>query len=467
MQNTAARIASASASLIVFSLIIVLGLTAPCPAQAASFTPGNLVLLQMGTGSNILFRLTAACFLTEYTTNGTMVQSIPVPTAASGGNFPLTLPFETFSGYSRDGILKRSLDRRYLTFGGYGVNPGFLDPAASNAMIVSRVVGRVSSDGNMNTTTALTNFPSATPFPSPNPYYLPHPIVSVASTDGTHIWLGGADSTPTSAQSGVAYTTLGSRTCTALASNRFTRVVNIHNNQLYVSAQATPTLGVAMVGTGLPTAAIGGAPSLLPGFPSSGTHSSYDFWFKDDTTLYVADYGSAANGGGIQKWGYSAGQWLLQYILLNNGSSNIPAYALTGTVDGNGNAVLYVTTGANYDNKLITVTDTGADAMPTVIADAPTNTAFRGVDFAPVAAIGGPKITAVSITGDNLRLDWETTGGTTNFVQARGSLSSDSFSDISNPIYIPGTGPATTNFTEPNGANNPTRYYQIRSVKEE
>jgi hypothetical protein len=36
-------------------------------------------------------------------------------------------------------------------------------------------------------------------------------------------------------------------------------------------------------------------------------------WFKDANTLYIADDGSAASGGGIQKWTQSGGTWSLAY----------------------------------------------------------------------------------------------------------------------------------------------------------
>ena len=463
MRNMLAQIASSGSNLGLIVLAAAFGSSTSMPVHAGGFTAGNIVVLQIGTGSNVLMLRSVACFLQEYTTNGNLVQTIPLPVSSTDANYPLTLYIGSTT--PREGILKRSVDGRYLTFGGYGVNPGFQDPAASNPVVSPRVVGRVDWSRNINTTTALTNSPVPTPPPNGSSYHM----VSAISTDGSRIWIAGSVRgccTELLSQD-VRYATLGSQTFTAVATNVNTRAVNIFNNQLYVSTAASPRFGVATVGTGLPTSSIGGAPSLLPGFPTSGIHSSYDFWFSDDTTLYVADSGNAGTGGGIQKWRFSEGQWLLQYILLNNGTTNMPVYAMTGTMDGNSNAVLYATSGANFDNKLITLTDKGADSVATVIADAPTNTAFRGVAFAPVAGIAGPKLTGVIITGNDLRLNWDTTGGTTNFVQASGSLSSGSFSDISGPIYIPGGSPATTNYTETNGANNPARYYQIRSVSEE
>src|SRR5258706_16141647 len=121
------------------------------------------------------------------------------------------------------------------------------------------------------------------------------------------------------------------------------RVVNIFNGQLYVSSSTGTLLGISTAGSGLPTTASSSAITLLPGMPTTGTHSSYDFWFRDANTLFVADDGSAASGGGIQKWSLSAGTWSLSYTLLNNGTTTTAVRGLAGTVNGNGEAVLFGT----------------------------------------------------------------------------------------------------------------------------
>src|SRR5207302_328024 len=84
------------------------------------------------------------------------------------------------------------------------------------------------------------------------------------------------------------------------------------------TASATTPRVVALIdsnGTGLPTT--GGQTSTeLPGFPTSTTgHSPYEFIFKDASTVYVADDGTTANGGGLQKWTLSGGTWTLAYTL--------------------------------------------------------------------------------------------------------------------------------------------------------
>ncbi len=119
----------------------------------------------------------------------------------------------------------------------------------------------------------------------------------------------------------------------------------------------------------------------------SGSASPYDFWFKDDNTVYVADDRTIALGGGIQKWEFNSdtSTWDLSYTL-DTGSG---ARGLTGTVVGS-DTVLYATTFGNSANNLITLTDTGAASAFTILATAPTNTIYRGVAFVPGAAGGLP-----------------------------------------------------------------------------
>jgi MYXO-CTERM domain-containing protein len=329
--------------------------------RGAAFTLGNLVVVQSGNGSAALTGDATAAFLNEFSVSGgSPIQTIALPTAVSGLNQPLTLSGTATS----EGFLTLSANGQFLTMSGYGVAPGFTTPQTSTPTLASRVVGLIGLNGSINTTTALGDA------------YNGSNIRSSTSTDGISLWTAGNGGSGQGATAGVRSSTLGGNTSVqqnSTTSNN--RVVNIFNGQLYVSASSGTILGVATVGAGLPTGSA--ALTLLPGMPTTGTHSSYDFWFKDANTLFVADDGSAANGGGIQKWTFSAGNWSLSYTLLNNGTTTTAVRGLAGTVNGNGDAVLFGTTGS----ALITVTDTGASAVPTTLATAPANTAFRGVEF--------------------------------------------------------------------------------------
>jgi hypothetical protein len=330
-------------------------------ASAAAFTLGDLVVVRVGDGSAALNGNATAAFLDEYTTSGTFVQSIPLPTVASGGNQPLTLSGSATS----EGFIALSQNGMYLTLGGYAATVGMLSPQTSNATSVARVIGRIDLSGNINTTTSLGDA------------YNGSNIRSITSSDGINFWTGGNGGSGQGSSAGTRYTTLGSTTSTGLHSTTTNvRVVNLFNGQLYADSASGTFLGVGTVGSGTPTTS-GQTYSELPGFPTTGTHSSYDFWFKDANTLYVADDGSAANGGGIQKWTLSAGTWSLAYTLGNNGTATTAVRGLAGTVDGSGNAVLYGTTGS----ALVSVTDTGAGSALSTLASAGVNTAFRGVEL--------------------------------------------------------------------------------------
>jgi len=346
-------------------------------ARAAAFTMGDLVVVRVGDGSAALTGNATAAFLDEYTPGGVLVQSIPLPTLASGGNQPLTLSGSATS----EGFLALSQNGMYLTLGGYAATVGTATPQTSTALAVNRVIGRIDLLGNINTTTTLTDA------------YNGSNIRSVTSSDGVNFWTGGNGGSGQGSSAGARYTTLGSTTSQALHSTTTNvRVVNLFNGQLYADSSSSPFLGVGTVGSGMPTTS-GQTYSELPGFPTSGTHSSYDFWFKDANTLYVADDGSAANGGGIQKWTLNAGTWSLAYTLGNNGTTTTAVRGLAGTVDGSGNAVLFGTTGS----ALVSVTDTGAGSTVTSLATAPSNTAFRGVEILVV-----PEPTTAALSGIGL-----------------------------------------------------------------
>ena len=131
-----------------------LGLAAPGAAQAALFTPGNLVVVRVGDGTTatptLLSTAITTCLL-EYTPGGTLVQTITLPTAASGTNAALT---NTGSSNS-DALLSRSADGRYLLITGYDVASGTATLTNTAATAVNHVIGRVAADGTVDTSTRL------------------------------------------------------------------------------------------------------------------------------------------------------------------------------------------------------------------------------------------------------------------------------------------------------------------------
>ena len=216
---------------------------------------------------------------------------------------------------------------------------------------------------------------------------------------------------------------------------------------------------VGTVGAGLPTTDQNAGPTSLTGFGNSGgtgkvtitaattnginavgseiNLSPEDFFFADANTLYVADGGapkndsaqsdkggSALGDGGLQKWSLVGGVWTLDYTLadgldlvantntcLENGVATpcgtSGLLGLTGEVV-NGVVQLFATNytlGDTDQTYLYGVSDVlSALAKPTgeaftQLAVAPADTTFKGVAFAPTAAVPEPTTWALLLGG--------------------------------------------------------------------
>ncbi|MDQ2807796.1 MAG: C25 family cysteine peptidase, partial [Chloroflexota bacterium] len=327
----------------------------------AAFIPGDLVIYRVGTGAAALNTSATAVFLDEYTPAGVLVQSIPLPTTTSGSNRRLTS-----SGLATaEGLLTRSTDSRYLLLTGYDAAVGTVGVASTTSSTTNRVVGRIDSAGGVDTTTALRDMSDG------------NSVRSVASTNGTALWVTGAVDS-------IHYATVGATTSTQLTTApNSVRQVHIFNGQLYISTQSTP-FRVATVGTGLPMTA-GQTTTNLPGFPTGNTSNPNSFFLADLSaavpgmdTLYVADENSV-----IQKYSLVSGSWTAQGSVAATASVR----GLTGVVTGTS-----VTLYATGDTKFSAVTDSsGYNATMTgtavALATAAGNTAFRGVAFAPLGAV--------------------------------------------------------------------------------
>jgi hypothetical protein len=361
---------------VIAALVLLLG----TPAQAASFSPGNVVVYRVGDGTSNLVNTGNPVFLDEYTPSGMLVQSIALPTTASGSTNQLIASGTAVS----EGLLTRSVDRQYLLLTGYARNLGGSTALpATAATVVPRTVGRVKFDGSIDTTTALTDFASTN-----NPR-------GAASTDGLDIWVAGA-------AGGVRYTRysqFGSTTSTLLNSTLTNlRQVAIASGQLYVSTQSGTAIRVGAVGTGTPTTG-GQTITNLPGIPTSIAPNG--FFFADvpaGSLLYVAD--DTTGGGQIQKYSLVSGTWTA-----NGSIAAATVRGITGTVSGS-TVTLYATTSgaAGTSGTLSAFTDTSGyngavSGSADSIATAASNEAFRGVALAPVnpnAATPTPTTTATA-----------------------------------------------------------------------
>jgi predicted extracellular nuclease len=363
---------------------------------ALGFSPGNVVVLRVGTGSAALSGAATAAFLDEYSPSGVLVSTVALPVADAGAQRQLTLSGSAAS----EGALALSADGRYLTMAGYDADLGTAAVAGTSTATVPRVVGRVDGSGAVDTTTAVTDA-----FSGAN-------VRGAVSDDGGRFWVAGASG-------GVRLASLGSPGATTQinsAAPTNLRVVGIAGGQLTVSTGSAPT-GVYAVGSGLPASG-GQTPSLVTAAPSP-----YGFTALDRSpavsgvdTLYVADDSGSPNGG-ILKFSFDGATWTARGSLRPAASG---ARGITGSVTGS-SATLFATTSATA-GQLVKVEDTAAFDAPiaassVTLATASANTALRGVAFAPSG--GGPSAPAITAqpqsttvpAGGSVTLSVTATGG--------------------------------------------------------
>jgi hypothetical protein len=354
-------------------------------ATNVAFTAGNIVVVRAGDGVGALSGSGNPVFLDEYTTNGTFVQSVPLPTTSYSGNYPFT-----FSGTARtEGGLSLTGDGRYLLAVGYGgTTPGATVPG---------VVARVDSSGNVDTSTSPTNWISGNPRDAISP-------------DGTNIWLGCNGL-------GVGFTTFGSLSQTALVTNEGSwniERIGIFGGQVYGMTGKT-TNGLYTIGTGLPTTGNQIA-TILPGLPGFGAVApkagdGFKFLFftlqagstNFDTLYYADDGGNGEFGGygGILKYSLIGGTWTITGDGGGDGTGAIGAlgddHLLTPRVTGligklqiagnTTNVILYATSFSN--NVIYAVTDnTGFNGDPsglilTTLVGPASNKSIRDIAFVP------------------------------------------------------------------------------------
>lgn len=338
-----------------------LPVTAHATGGVSAFTPGDLVVYRVGDGTAALGSSAAPVFMDEYGPSGTLVESVPLPTAAAGA----ANEFTDSGAAASDGELTLSPDGRYLLAAGYDSPVGTASVSGTDAVTVARAA----VDGTVDTSTVLPSFAGG------------DNVRGALTSNGTDIWVSGG-------AGGIAHTTLGATTDTTLnSSDPNFRQLAISDGQLYASSNKN-SLTVAKVGTGEPTTA-GQTITNLPGNPDSGGDPYAFAMFtlgggSAPDTLYAAD----ATAGKILKYSLSGGTWRAE------GSVAVPSVTgLTGTMSG-GEVVLYATGSGSSGTAgtLSTVTDTaGAGASlkgsVTTLATAGSRKAFRGVAFAPGTSV--------------------------------------------------------------------------------
>ena len=356
---------------------LFVGFVMAAAAAASDMTPGDLLIYRVGDGLSGLASTGDPVFLDEYTPSGTLVQSFNVPTAPSGANYALFASGKATS----EGMLTLSADGQFVTFTGYAsLSSGAASLASSSAADINRVVGIVDAHGNIDTSTALSDFSDGN-----NPR-------SAVTTNGTDIWVSGAGG-------GVRYTTRGATTSLQLNSSISNSTqVNIFGGQLYFASNKNPARGLNSMGTGLPTT----SGQTFSNLVLATTADTFDSFYLADLnnspgpdTMYVCD-----ESAGILKYSLFDGTWWPEGGV---GLATDVYRGLTGEVQ-NGNVTLFAVRngggGASGGGSLVSVTDTSGfgnimNGNVADLADAAPDTAFRGVSLVPVATTPEPSTLAL------------------------------------------------------------------------
>lgn len=347
-------------------------------ALAGPFGLGNLVVSRLNVQTTV--GNSAPVFLDEYTTGGSLQQSVAVPTAASGANFALTIGGSTTSA----GQLARSADGRFLLLTGTDAPVNTTTPN-SNGSFQGRTIARVDLSGSVDTSTRFTAAGTT--------------ARSVASQNGSSFyWTADTGSGSTGGLRTAAFGGSSSSLVTDAAFTTNVRVTNIAGGQLYASASSGvggPWRGVMKIGSGLPTSGAAATVVAGGGGNNAGTpflDSAYDFWFADSSTLYVTDDDNTApNTGGLSKWTFNGSAWTQVWSVL--APSTIGFRSIAGEVNASGGVSIYLVTAVTSttgQNSILSVNDllsgVVAPASFSTVATAGANQVFRGVEFAPVPA---------------------------------------------------------------------------------
>jgi hypothetical protein len=337
------------------------------PAPIGDFTLGDLVVSAV-TGSTL--DSASPITLNEFSlgaggSSASLVGALTLPQSPSGANWAISGEY----GSASEGILQDSVNGRYLTIMGYGVNANAFNTAplstyGTSALgqttsltggaftTVPRVVALVGGNGSVDTSTALTGV-----FNTNN-------ARSAVTVDGSSFYVSGQGASKTDPTQGVFLAKRGATTATGIDNSTDTRAVEIYNGTLYVSRDQNPpgsgsqnfTNVSSLTGPsgGMPTSSTGLVTTHIvpPASPlsSGGNNGSINltaalangvnnarigsfvylspeqFFFASPDVLYVADSGQPKNGnankaalgeGGLQKWVLTDGVWTLDYDLYN------------------------------------------------------------------------------------------------------------------------------------------------------
>ncbi|MGO8697314.1 MAG: CotH kinase family protein [Limisphaerales bacterium] len=389
--------------------------------SAAPFTAGNLVVLRVGDGTESLGGSGNSVFIDQFTTNGAPAGSIAIP-----DNAPNALLVS--GAASSEGAMTRSGDGRLLVIAGYNIaltNAALLGSSLASASAASapRALGVLDAHGNFAIAAVTTNQYGGDNMRS-------------GTTDGSgNYWGAGATS-------GTFY--FGSGPPNTIQTNIVNSIViqDLGGNLYFSTQKDRPGLWQIPA-----TPTVSATNTVM--FLSAGSKANpYAFALNSNaSTAYLAD-DTLKGAGGIQRWDFSGGAWAMTYAFTS--LTNVGARGVA--VDfSRANPVIYATTAESIANRLVVITDTGADSSATTLATAGVNQIFRGVALAPNAAVDPHIFNSVANT-NGFDITWTSLLGQNYTVQWASDLSSANWTTLTNltstlptTTVIDATAPADTN----------------------
>jgi WD40 repeat protein len=295
-----------------------------------------LAVFQVGDGSAPLGSAGTAIFLDQYTTSGSFVNGLAIPSTGSSA-------LVNSGSAASEGQLSLSADGQYLVFAGYNAAAGATKIASSLSSAVPRGIATVDAYGNYTLAATTDSF------------YSGNNMRGGTSDGNGNFWGAGA-------ASGTVY--MGTGTPAQISSVNSLVVQDIGGNLFYSTAKGTTGIyeisGTPTSGTATPTLVLANtAPS--------------DFAFNPGMTIaYVAN-----TSGGIQRYDLGGGGWTLSYTLDSGTGINGLAVNFSSP-----DPLIYATTASG--KKLIEITDTGSGSLANTLATVDGSTkAFLGLEFTP------------------------------------------------------------------------------------
>ncbi len=461
-------------------LFLVAFIATTFAAFSQGFTAGNIVVYRYGDGTAALGATNVPVFLDEYTPVGVLVKTYSIPTVTSSPNFRLTGLPKQGGVYQQEGMSTLSQDGKYITIvGSNAAVGGLVGSSATTGTPDAIVVGVIAADGSYNSTTTLSNG---------NTFGVPRSAV----INGTDIYVNGNGGS--GAGGSVQYLSLGATTSTRITpttGQNSPRTIGIFNNSLYMPLGGAQT-SLAFANP-LPTAASVTTPAFFATtqtIASTGINQVAIVNVGSTSILYVAN--DAATTGVIQRYYLNGSVWTALGSTISDATNtqNLKGVIAKTTVDavaGTTTVTLFTSTwgdtgAGTLTSKISTFKDTYVTATPTIaptttalskIIDAPTNTVFRSVTFAPTVSTaigtGTLPVSLTSFTGkkdnETIKLNWSTSSEKNNsHFDVTRSVDGKKFSSIGT-VKGGGNSDAVLNysFADTNPLSG-TNYYQLNQV---